>query len=253
MLESLTKLIKGTQSIAVLISGTLFTIAFIAFIIVVITFIWKRRNGDKGLEQAREMLWWSVVAMFVLMAVWGIVYFLASNLGIGLGGCAPKPSPIPGQPATSECDPTKTTGSVGGVAKKAFGATCSTSAECQSNKCASGKCAMFVVTGQSASNANCASYVGASLRNCTSNANCALSNLGNGGAQSCVPKNTNPNTSSTRPACTNGIRQAAANGDVLSCNKGVVGEPCEQGTCNIGHNCKIDDSSNSQRGVCQRI
>ena len=63
------------------ISTILMTTAFIVFLIAIINFIWKRRNGDgKGMEQARETLWWSVFALFVMVSVWGLVSFLATNL-----------------------------------------------------------------------------------------------------------------------------------------------------------------------------
>lgn len=102
--DSLTKLITGTQNITVLIAQSLFTLSFVIFMGVIIAFLIKRAKGDpQGMEQMRSMIGWSVIAMFVLMSVWGLVAFLSYNLGIGLGGCVKKPSPVPGQVATSDC------------------------------------------------------------------------------------------------------------------------------------------------------
>lgn len=87
MFENFTKLINSAAS---LVGGGLSTLlmglAFAAFLFSIINFIWKRRNGDgSGLEAARNTLWWSVVALFVMVSVWGLVKFIGSNL---LGGDA---------------------------------------------------------------------------------------------------------------------------------------------------------------------
>lgn len=82
MLDTFTKLVNGISDLlGGAVSTGLMTLAFVAFLLAVINFIWKRRQGDdKGLEQAKNMLWWSVFGLFVMVAVWGIVNFLAVNL-----------------------------------------------------------------------------------------------------------------------------------------------------------------------------
>ncbi len=68
---------------------------------------------DKKLKQARNMLFGAVFGLFIMVAVWGITNFIASNLGITLGGCVSQPSPIPGQSVTDNCN--RTTGSSSGT------------------------------------------------------------------------------------------------------------------------------------------
>ncbi|MDQ5957564.1 MAG: hypothetical protein QG614_539 [Patescibacteria group bacterium] len=82
MLDSITNLINR---IADLLGGgistILMTLAFIGFLLAIINFIFKRSKGDaNGMKQAGNMLWWSVFALFVMVAVWGIVNFLAVNI-----------------------------------------------------------------------------------------------------------------------------------------------------------------------------
>jgi hypothetical protein len=107
MLDTITKLISGSKSIAVNVADLLMAVAFIAFLLTVINYIWKRNTGNgEGLKQAGNMLFAAVFALFVMVAVWGLTNFLSNNLGIGIGGCTSRPSPIPGQPSISDCDST---------------------------------------------------------------------------------------------------------------------------------------------------
>ncbi len=118
MLDSINKLVDGTGNIIVKISGLLMAVAFIAFLLAVISYIWKRRNGDtEGLKQAGNMLFGSAFALFVMVAVWGITFFLSQNLGVAIGGCAPKPSSIPGQAVVDNCK-TGTSGTSGSSASR---------------------------------------------------------------------------------------------------------------------------------------
>ncbi len=82
MLQNFSNLInKLSDIIGDGLSGLFMTLAFLAFLAAVINFILKRRQGDAGgLEQAKNMLGWSVVALFVMVSIWGIVNFIAVNL-----------------------------------------------------------------------------------------------------------------------------------------------------------------------------
>jgi hypothetical protein len=82
MLKNVTELIDGLVN---LVSGglatLLMTVAFIIFLLAVINFIMKRRAGNaEGLKQAGNMLFGSVFGLFVMVAVWGIVNFIGSNI-----------------------------------------------------------------------------------------------------------------------------------------------------------------------------
>jgi hypothetical protein len=96
-----------TQSVAVLLNliELLNIFAFVLYIWVLISFLIKRQKGDaEGMKQFQGMLLWGVIAMFFLVAVWGLVYFISGSLGIGIGGCTSRPSSIPGQAAKNECN-----------------------------------------------------------------------------------------------------------------------------------------------------
>lgn len=82
MLENFTKLVNSLVSIlGGGVATLLMTVAFIAFLLAVINYIWKRRQGDAGgLAQAGNLLFGSVFGLFVMVSVWGLVNFIGSNL-----------------------------------------------------------------------------------------------------------------------------------------------------------------------------
>lgn len=78
LINSLTSIVSG--GLATLLMG----VAFIAFLLAIINFLWRRRSGDeKGINDAKSMLGWSVIALFVMVSIWGLVSFLQGALGIG--------------------------------------------------------------------------------------------------------------------------------------------------------------------------
>lgn len=110
------------------LAGLLMSVVFVVFMISVITFIWKRRSGDdKGMNDAKNMLGWTVIAMFVMVAVWGLVTFLSQTFGIGLGGTVYKPAALPVEKTSP--------GAPGAGTLKPSGASCEKSNECQSGVC----------------------------------------------------------------------------------------------------------------------
>lgn len=82
MLQNITRLVNATADLlANGIATGLMTVAFIVFLMAVINYIWKRRNGEaEGLKQAGTMLFGSVFGLFIMVTVWGMVNFLATNL-----------------------------------------------------------------------------------------------------------------------------------------------------------------------------
>lgn len=46
--------------------------------------------GEKA-DEGRRLMVWGVVALFVMVAVWGLVRVIATTLGVGTGGSPPIP------------------------------------------------------------------------------------------------------------------------------------------------------------------
>lgn len=63
--------------------------AFIGFLWFLVVFIWKSADNPTERQKAKEGIIWSIVGLFVMMAVWGIVAWIANLLGTGVGGSMP--------------------------------------------------------------------------------------------------------------------------------------------------------------------
>jgi quinol-cytochrome oxidoreductase complex cytochrome b subunit len=70
--------------------------AFVGFLFFLVKFIWKSVDNPTERQKAKEGIFWSIVALFVMMSVWGIVAWLANLLGTGVGGSMP-PFKLPGE------------------------------------------------------------------------------------------------------------------------------------------------------------
>lgn len=67
-------------------------LAVLAFFWYLIRFIFK--GGQDPVEKSNSMkgMGYSIVALFVMVSIWGIIGFFGSVLGIGQGGAVPVPS-----------------------------------------------------------------------------------------------------------------------------------------------------------------
>ncbi|MFA5132069.1 MAG: hypothetical protein WC444_01935 [Candidatus Paceibacterota bacterium] len=70
--------------------------AMLAFFWFLIEFIWKGRNSADEQQKSLRGMAYSVLALFVMVSVWGIIGFAGSVLGINQGGMAPKTC-LPGE------------------------------------------------------------------------------------------------------------------------------------------------------------
>ena len=61
-------------------------IAVVVFFYGLITFVLAK--GAEGKENAKNVLIFGLLAIFVMVTLWGIIYFFASVLGLGFGSPA---------------------------------------------------------------------------------------------------------------------------------------------------------------------
>jgi hypothetical protein len=57
-------------------------LAVVAFFWFLVEFIWKGKDSPEEQNKAKKGIWWSILALFVMVSIWGIVTFLANTLGI---------------------------------------------------------------------------------------------------------------------------------------------------------------------------
>lgn len=72
-------------------------LAVLAFFWFLIEFIWKGRDDAAAKTQSMKGMGYAILALFIMVSIWGIIGMLGSMLGVGQGGSVPIPGvPIPG-------------------------------------------------------------------------------------------------------------------------------------------------------------
>ncbi|MEN9881454.1 MAG: hypothetical protein RLZZ308_637 [Candidatus Parcubacteria bacterium] len=93
---SLLNLIGLVQTIVARLVPLAIGLAVLAFFWYLIQFIWKGKEEAETKKISIAGMGWSIVAIFIMVSIWGLVGFLGSMLGIGAGGTAPVPGiPVP--------------------------------------------------------------------------------------------------------------------------------------------------------------
>lgn len=88
---ALIQLLNLAQDIVSRLVPFAITLAVLAFFWFLIRFIFNKGNpGDKN--EALKGMGFSILALFVMVSIWGIVGFIATLSGIGQGGSIPIPS-----------------------------------------------------------------------------------------------------------------------------------------------------------------
>ena len=89
-------LLALAQTIVIRLVPFFIGLAVVVFFYFLIMFIVKgSESGEKRGEYLKGM-GFAVIALFVMVSIWGLVGFLGSALGIGQGGTAPAPGiPVP--------------------------------------------------------------------------------------------------------------------------------------------------------------
>jgi membrane protease YdiL (CAAX protease family) len=100
-------LLAGAQVLVTRLVPFLIGLAVVVFFWYLIQFIVKGGQDATAKDVSLKGMGYSILAIFVMVSIWGIIGFMASLTGIGQGGTAP----TPGVP--SYCDPTRPAGTAG--------------------------------------------------------------------------------------------------------------------------------------------
>jgi hypothetical protein len=84
-MTGLEELINNISKLVNLAIPLVASLALLAFFWGLFKFIAKADDSASH-EEGRNLMIWGIVALFVMVAVWGLVNFIATNLGIGTGG-----------------------------------------------------------------------------------------------------------------------------------------------------------------------
>lgn len=68
----------------------------VGFLFFLALFIWKGADNPIEQKKAKVGMFWSIIALFVMVSVYGIILLMASILGVEVGG-GPQPFKLPGE------------------------------------------------------------------------------------------------------------------------------------------------------------
>lgn len=78
-------------------------VAVLAFFYFLVMLIIKGGKSADGKEGALKGMGYSLLALFVMVSVWGIIGFFGNLLGVGQGGTVPVPYVTPCKPPATTC------------------------------------------------------------------------------------------------------------------------------------------------------
>lgn len=89
-LSGIQNLILQFSNITGMLVPVFIALAVLAFFFFMIQFIWKGKDDPKVHDSGIKGMGYSILAIFVMVSIWGLVGFLGNLLGIGAGGNAPQ-------------------------------------------------------------------------------------------------------------------------------------------------------------------
>ncbi len=57
-------------------------LAMVTFFYGLVLFMWKGKEGGENLDKAKKFMTYSIIAIFIMASLWGIIYFLQNLLGV---------------------------------------------------------------------------------------------------------------------------------------------------------------------------
>mgnify|MGYP000493818930 CR=1 FL=1 len=82
---NLFQLLDIARSLVNLLTGVVAAIVLLVFFWGMAKFVLNAGELEARVE-GRRLMFWGIIALFVMVSVWGILYFIGQNLGIGQGG-----------------------------------------------------------------------------------------------------------------------------------------------------------------------
>lgn len=93
--SAILQLIGLTQEILGRLFPIAFTLAVLSFFWFLITFIWKGKENPEKQQESLKGMGLSILALFVMLSIYGIIGLIGSIFGVNQGGNIPVPR-VPG-------------------------------------------------------------------------------------------------------------------------------------------------------------
>ncbi len=91
----LSSLLGTAQGAVAQLVTLLMGVAMVCFFYGLVVFIWKGREGGEAVAKAKQFMIYSVVSLFVMVSIWGIISFMQGTLNIDPYARVKVP-PVPG-------------------------------------------------------------------------------------------------------------------------------------------------------------
>ncbi len=79
------------QAIVPVIAG----LALLAFFWGLVKFISRAGGDEKAVTEGRNLMIWGIIALFIMLSIWGILSFFYSDIGFGQSLVLPLLPPLP--------------------------------------------------------------------------------------------------------------------------------------------------------------
>jgi pSer/pThr/pTyr-binding forkhead associated (FHA) protein len=84
--SQLSGLIVSASRLIGMMVPVMISLAVLAFFAYLVRFIWKGAEDPKAHAEGMKGMGYSLVALFVMVSIWGIINFIGTTLGVGQGG-----------------------------------------------------------------------------------------------------------------------------------------------------------------------
>mgnify|MGYP000060613987 CR=1 FL=1 len=83
--QTLINIVLQFKQISTLVYSSLFVVALILFFFGIFQYLAPGKSGEDR-KKGYEYMGFGILALFVMVAIWGLVTFISQTLGVGIGG-----------------------------------------------------------------------------------------------------------------------------------------------------------------------
>ena len=87
--SQLVDLVTLAQNIVSRLSPLLVGLALVAFFWFLVNFIWIAKDKPEDQQKNLKGIWMSILALFVMVSIWGIIKLIGGTIGVDQGGRMP--------------------------------------------------------------------------------------------------------------------------------------------------------------------
>lgn len=84
--------LQSVEKVLAILIPILVSLAVAAFFYGLIRYLWTAAGNPEAASENKRIMYWGVIAIFVMVSLWGLVLFIGKALNIGQGGTVPLPS-----------------------------------------------------------------------------------------------------------------------------------------------------------------